>query len=207
MNKRLLTGMTASAGTLVALALAVGLVRAPNAALEDPTAESVVGEAARSGVPTEGIQVHGHWVIEVENPDGSVASRHAFENALTADGAKVLPIILAKEFTQSWSWWVRITGDQSLCNNVEEPGLCYLAGPDLTVESVNIEQGEPGLVFRGTVVADLSANVVRVTTGYFNSEWVQLGRSSDFTSKDLSGTPIPVGAGQSVNVTVRVTFT
>src|ERR1035438_8313432 len=31
---------------------------------------------------SEGIKVHGHWVIEIRNPDGSLASRHEFENAL-----------------------------------------------------------------------------------------------------------------------------
>jgi hypothetical protein len=33
---------------------------------------------------SEGIKVHGHWVIEIRNPDGSLASRHELENALVA---------------------------------------------------------------------------------------------------------------------------
>jgi hypothetical protein len=36
----------------------------------------------RAQGPDEGIKVHGHWQIEVHNSDGSLVSRHEFENAL-----------------------------------------------------------------------------------------------------------------------------
>ena len=35
---------------------------------------------------SEGIKVHGHWVLEVRNPDGSKASRHEYENELQTTG-------------------------------------------------------------------------------------------------------------------------
>ena len=38
-------------------------------------------EARRSGGPQEGIKVHGHWVVEISNPDGTLADRREFENA------------------------------------------------------------------------------------------------------------------------------
>jgi len=34
----------------------------------------------------EGIKVHGHWVVDIRNRDGSLASRHEFENALITAG-------------------------------------------------------------------------------------------------------------------------
>jgi hypothetical protein len=30
----------------------------------------------------EGVQVHGDWVIDVRNPDGTLAHHHVFRNAL-----------------------------------------------------------------------------------------------------------------------------
>ncbi len=37
--------------------------------------------------PSDSIKVHGHWVIEVHNRDGSLASRTEFENALVPSSA------------------------------------------------------------------------------------------------------------------------
>jgi hypothetical protein len=42
------------------------------------------------GGPQEGIKVHGHWIIEVRNPDGSLAERREFDNALTQSGRNLL---------------------------------------------------------------------------------------------------------------------
>jgi hypothetical protein len=38
----------------------------------------------------EGIKVHGHWTIEVRDPDGRLVERRQFENALVPTGAGVL---------------------------------------------------------------------------------------------------------------------
>jgi hypothetical protein len=42
----------------------------------------------------EGIKVHGHWTIEVKNPDGTRASRVEFENSLCCAGATALSGLL-----------------------------------------------------------------------------------------------------------------
>ena len=46
---------------------------------------------------TEGLQVHGHWRVVVRNPDGSIASRHEFNNALV-DEAVPLRALLGGPF-------------------------------------------------------------------------------------------------------------
>jgi len=50
------------------------------------TSTDAAAQSARPAPPAgglaEGIQVHGHWRIVVRNRDGSVASRHEFDNAL-----------------------------------------------------------------------------------------------------------------------------
>ena len=52
--------------------------RCPWLLIEAPPAEPAPEEGDGSN---EGIQVHGHWTIEVTNPDGSLASRTEFERA------------------------------------------------------------------------------------------------------------------------------
>ena len=48
---------------------------------------------------SEGIKVHGHWVIEVKNPDGKVTTRREFENSLAgpngSDGSNLLAGLLS----------------------------------------------------------------------------------------------------------------
>jgi hypothetical protein len=48
----------------------------------------------------EGIVVHGHWTIVVKNPDGTVAARQEFENALDpVEGADLLTGLLSGSYT------------------------------------------------------------------------------------------------------------
>jgi hypothetical protein len=42
----------------------------------------------------EGIVVHGHWTITVKNPDGTISSHNAFENALDTLGPETLTGLL-----------------------------------------------------------------------------------------------------------------
>src|SRR5574341_1058320 len=55
--------------------------------------------AAETDGVGEGIQVHGDWVIEVRNADGSMAERREFENALTSAGSQYLDLVLARTAT------------------------------------------------------------------------------------------------------------
>jgi hypothetical protein len=63
---------------------ALGSLRARNS-LKSPAFKEV-GETEDSSLPngaTQGIKVHGHWVIDVKNPDGTLAAHREFENSLT----------------------------------------------------------------------------------------------------------------------------
>jgi hypothetical protein len=55
--------------------------KAARAKAAQKPANANVPESERATGPQEGIKVHGHWVIEVRNPDGKVATRREFENA------------------------------------------------------------------------------------------------------------------------------
>src|SRR5258706_7693050 len=53
------------------------------------TNTSTSRESASKGGPNEGIKVHGHWTIEVRNPDGMLVTHREFENGLVAPGTLV----------------------------------------------------------------------------------------------------------------------
>jgi hypothetical protein len=55
----------------------------PSAKSDQVAARNLVAKKAAPKGQSEGIKVHGHWVIEVKNPDGKLVSRTEFENALS----------------------------------------------------------------------------------------------------------------------------
>ena len=62
-------------------------------------AKKVPAAPSASKRQTEAIKVHGHWTIEVRNPDGTVASRREFENAIADTGADLLTGLISGEYT------------------------------------------------------------------------------------------------------------
>jgi len=86
----------------------------PKSAAE-PAAPAKAAETAKPG--NDGIKIHGHWVLEVKNPDGKLVKRLEFDNSLvTYDGAQ------DSAFT---------TGDQL--------GIALLSG--------NVTPGDPAILF------------------------------------------------------------
>lgn len=92
----------------------------------------------------EGIQVHGHWTIEVRNPDGKLVSHTEFENALQPTGADALTGLLSGQYV-SGGFEVGIstsatptiaTPGSGLCGNdgtcILQDSRTYLAGLDCT---------------------------------------------------------------------------
>lgn len=61
---------------------------------------SALGVVAPFAQQREGIKVHGDWVIEVRNSDGSLAQRHEFKNALVAsEGDRALAFLLSRGYS------------------------------------------------------------------------------------------------------------
>jgi hypothetical protein len=77
--------------------------QSPGATLK-PTATQAEPQALHGEKPSakgdrEGIKVHGHWTIDVKNPDGKIASHLDFENALDGnEGADLLTGMLSGEY-------------------------------------------------------------------------------------------------------------
>jgi len=79
-----------------------------------PTAKAPAGQAAAAGEPAakgnqEGIKIHGHWTIEVKNPDGKLVTHREFENSLapSGSGASLLAAFLSAVATPG-SWVVEM---------------------------------------------------------------------------------------------------
>jgi hypothetical protein len=53
------------------------------------------GGQAKGDPSHEGIQLHGHWTIDVKNPDGTLVKHNTFENQLQYDGTQYLTALLS----------------------------------------------------------------------------------------------------------------
>src|SRR2546428_3795116 len=60
------------------------------------TQSKASARAESKGGQVEGIKVHGHWTIDVRNPDGKLVMHREFENALTAHGGGALFQLLGR---------------------------------------------------------------------------------------------------------------
>jgi hypothetical protein len=78
---------TPAAATPPAKVAVVDTATVTQTATTKPAAELAAPqrESAPKG-QSEGIKVHGHWTIEVRNPDGKLVTRREFENAVQTNG-------------------------------------------------------------------------------------------------------------------------
>jgi len=167
----------------------------------------------KEGAGADGIKVHGHWTIDVKNPDGSVASHHEFENALTPGGGSYLAIILTHSTQQFLGWGIvlypPLSGSTTPLATITEPGLASKFEPalfgvisaDLSVAANTLNT----LTLQGSFQAPTASSI-----GVVFSAMVFQGPSTGvtipyFTEKDQTQ-PITVETNQSVQVTVLFTF-
>ena len=165
-------------------------------------------DRARGG-PGEGIKVHGHWTIEVKNPDGTLHARHEIENALITThggGRALLAGLLGNVYTDP-KWSMFLWGSPAPCGGPLPVDPCTLTEADLTVSTPMSNQPEYAV---GTMELSGSLTIL-VDSTLFDvvSLWSVQRRGSTvrthggFTSKGVS---IPVRAGQIVQVKVVFSF-
>lgn len=74
----------------------------------------------------EGIAVHGHWIIDVKNPDGTLASHREFENAIASTGPDLLTGLLSGQYT-SGGFYVILRGAMGNPGGcISSVDVCYL---------------------------------------------------------------------------------
>jgi len=164
------------------------------------------------GGQQEGIKVHGDWTIVIRNADGSVASRHEFKNALV--DFSVLPLLLAHGGSVG-QWSVTVSGPHPMTQPCQGAGLPIHC---VSVESpsggtLSVTNSATNLTLVGSVKAQVSSPLASVETRFAvcNSAQgpsliCQASVFSTFTRKDISAQNIQVAAGQTIDVTVVISF-
>jgi hypothetical protein len=169
------------------------------------------GTRATSAEPREhprgGITVHGHWVIEVHEADGALASRQEFENSLL-DGDIFLPAFLRATYVVG-IWRVDLMCGVDRCLVIDEATNTG-AGP------LVVERPTPTTVrLRGTVLSTAASAVTEVRSRNFDCLGLDASPLSCRSSSqrglfDFSGTalpaPIPFTAGQFIQFSVTFSF-
>jgi len=121
-----------------AVAIASTEVTAANAATPAQTATPRRAvEAAASNGQHEGITVHGHWTIEVRNPDGTVATHREFENSLVSGtGPNLLVGLLSGNYVAG-PWTIVLRGAPGPCSTFLASGLgtCYITAGNAPTEA------------------------------------------------------------------------
>lgn len=199
----------------------VAIVTAISPAMAAAQAPAAATHAAPApGGPREGITVHGDWTIEVRNPDGTLVRRQEFKNALIPDAGH-LPSLLAR--TGFVGYWRLTVFDRtnSPCQGGTHPFFpneCYVvenAGNfangtnvfrTLTVTTAGVNGQQ--LVITGTATALTNGQISEVQSNFgvcTSSPCPATGLALPFTGANLSA-PVPVVAGQIIQVTFTVTF-
>ena len=168
----------------------------------------------------EGIKVHGHWTIEVRNTDGKLATHTEFENALAAFGVGELASYLARTATVG-QWNVGLIGD--LTFYLDEPGPAAGApNPGTVIGTLMVSApGNGTLILSGNGTAPSSSTIISVysepsscqpnlapstcNVASGNQTGAALGNLPPLTFATLSS-PVRVAAGQTIAVTVVITF-
>jgi hypothetical protein len=191
------------------------------------------GQASPTPFPTaekkgaaEGIKVHGHWTIEVRNPNGTLDSRREVENSLVvwAGGGQTLLAGLMANYYSDPIWHVYLYGPDisgatgpCLHEGSPNPWPCGIVEPRSPWSGTEIFKNlvvglpiGPGMQQRpagtlelsGSATAALDGSIVRVASNWYVTAKNTFG---DFTSKSLTPA-IEVRAGQVIQVKVVFSF-
>jgi hypothetical protein len=207
-------------GIGLSLALAVALCATVILAAQQgpPVAARGPAPVARGASPGDAIQVHGRWIIDVRNPDGTLASHHDFQNALLPSGQQLLSYLISKG-SSIITWDIRLRA-----NNTDPTGpcppsptndsSCYIAGPGSTLPL--LMPNAPNVFSTGAFTRtpagtlEISGNATAASAqsiGYVESLAEATGLQVSSFSARVLDTPIQVAVGQQLFVKVIVSFT
>jgi hypothetical protein len=194
--------------------------KAQSQEVKGETSESAVAEEkpSRDG-SHEGIKVHGHWTIEVRDPDGTVVTHREFENSYYSVGGLLPSLLARKNSLGGWAIWMNVAGGRAIFivepivpgsatgasanNNLTvtptPSGQIILAGSGPALDAGNI-----------TLVATLNwlcAADVSPTNCYAATANATISTPglTNFSGTTLS-TSVPVLPGQIVQATVTLSF-
>ncbi len=179
--------------------------------------------AARAGA--DGVRVHGQWTIVVHSKSGQVVRRYHFHNDFQASGifggdGAFSQILSGSKVPGAWDVSLQGSGcpasNGNFCQLFEPDSTppFFAAGADtknLTVTVPTVAPDAYKIVLAGTVPATNDGTITRVGSG------LQVCVTSATVGHDCGGgynaitdrtlaTPITVSAGQSMAVTVKLSF-
>lgn len=173
-------------------------------------AANCAGASSRAEGPSEGIGVHGAWVIEVYDADGAIDETFAFSNDLVATGDDFLADVLTGAATPGdWRIATQTHGQApSACLN--EAGTaetaCSIQPPELVTSS------NSGVVsLAGSFVADQAGGIAQVNTVNYtcSASTSPDACTGQATYNPVTGTNISlvsIEAGQTVQISVDLSF-
>ena len=181
-----------------------------SAAPAAPAAEAVQEAPSGGGAGSDAIKVHGHWRVDIVNPDGSLDRTVEFENALLASGAEALAKLLVGQGVARDGWRIVVGSGGG------PAGPC---ASECHIEDVTAELPNPGEIrLSGSTAAEQDGTVGAVATtvpicdGSATTPADCLGSNAVFTQKiagDDAGDefdPVPVTAGQLMQFIVTLSF-
>src|SRR5215813_12056085 len=162
---------------IVSLLIASGLQASAQEKSKTQSAATQKSEKTtdRAGGPQESIKVHGHWTIVIRNGDGSVASRHEFNNALQ-DGSFLAKLLSREASVFQNSYSIRLNGPQGsgvcsfLFRETRTPAACTIhEGPgsndDSNFYGLTATVASQNLRLTGSARAFYPGTITSVSTG------------------------------------------
>jgi hypothetical protein len=145
-------------------------------------------------LPNQAVTVHGHWVIEVRNADGTLHSSTAFDNALTQMGKNGITQLLSGLRVVE-SWLVHATSSAPPCSlSTGAAGQCVIQEGNGPVTSPTafktltrtVSSSGDQVILQGTFVASRDGTISDVSTTIYTRladyghDWVFLRCSATF---------------------------
>ncbi len=208
----------------VAVLMATLLLAGCSGSSQNPVQTSSIVDKA----PNEGIEVQGHWTIEVKNPDGTLVEHREFDNAFnTTSGREFLVKLLSRQRAVG-GWYIRLHGSPTtqhafmdetsrrtfgtIAESTSTSTLPQLF-KTLTVSIPTSGDYAGRLVLSGTATAQANGNIGTVQTEIMglvateapSSSYSSTGGMHVFTATNLSS-PVTLTTGQQVVVTVAIDF-
>lgn len=165
----------------------------PSADSKAAEEESAPASKEHAGGPQEGIKIHGHWVIDVRNSDGTLATHREFENAYVGH----LPAVLAGQVSIG-GWEISLVGGTSsyfLLAPVTEAGV---------VSPLSI--GGSWTATNNDTISVVRSQIDYCDASVSPAACASLRSSSESFSAATLSVPVPVVQGQVVQVNVTFTF-
>ncbi len=173
----------------------------------------------------EGIKVHGHWKIEVFNPNGKRVSVTEFDNAYSGQIHNTIPIILSGQMIPgAWSINLDATSGAKPCDTAGASSRCSIgeSGADFpfsTMHSTNltVTVSPNSISLSGSVSADYASTINEVESrlGRCSTENTPSACKTNLRTGSYAGTsfttaslvtPPSVVPGQLIQVTVTISF-